>query len=257
MPAQTTGGVGYWACHRRVKAVRGPAPVHRCADCGTAAAVWSYDGTDPAALTDARGRRYSLDPLRYQPRCRFCQRRAVVDDSAPLRPSWRRPELDAARAEQLYRAGASSRGIAALMGVSRGVVLRALRARAVPIRPPVAPQRRRHRYPVTPRPASAATHAGDREQPQPDSSPPIFNDPTSITASTSPTTTTTSSSSPDQEPQHDQNQNNRTEPQSQSEQNPRARADQRISDPSVSAACPAGPRPSLPKINEPRSSRSC
>ena len=36
---KTAGRAGYWACHERVKAHRGPASAHRCADCGTAAVV--------------------------------------------------------------------------------------------------------------------------------------------------------------------------------------------------------------------------
>jgi len=56
------GGVGYWASHERVKAERGPAAAHPCADCGAPARDWSYDGADPAERIDpGRGYRYSLD----------------------------------------------------------------------------------------------------------------------------------------------------------------------------------------------------
>ena len=80
----TTGGVGYWACHERVKAQRGPATAHRCADCGAAAVDWSYDGTDPDERTNpTQGYRYSLDPVRYRPRCRSCHRRATVAQRRP------------------------------------------------------------------------------------------------------------------------------------------------------------------------------
>jgi hypothetical protein len=99
--------------------------------------VWAYDGADPAERTEpGRGRRYSLDPGRYRPLCRFCHRRAVLDRAAPV-PEPRRgaPVMDVDRAERLYAAGASAAGIAGLLRVSPDAVLRALRARAVTIRP--------------------------------------------------------------------------------------------------------------------------
>jgi hypothetical protein len=136
--------------HRRVRVTRGTAAGHRCAGCGGEAALWSYDGTDPAEHTDPGGHRYSFDPDRYRPSCRFCLHRAIADRHAAFPRPRRRPALNVERAAQLYTAGASSRGIAALMGVSRDAVLRALRAHGVPIRPPVAPARRSRRRLVTP-----------------------------------------------------------------------------------------------------------
>jgi hypothetical protein len=132
--AKSTDGVGYWACHERVKAGRGAASAHRCAECGAPAADWSYDGTDPAERTDpGRGYRYSLDPARYRPRCRSCHRRATV---AARRPRSASPTvLDVDRAARLYRDGASTRGIARLLGTSRTAVYTALRARGVAMRP--------------------------------------------------------------------------------------------------------------------------
>ena len=112
-----------WAAHRRVRATRGTAAGHRCSGCGGPAAVWCYDGADPAERVDPRGRRYSLDPDRYRPSCRFCLRRAAVDRRAAFPRPRRRPALDVERAARLYAAGASSRGLAALMGVSRDAVL--------------------------------------------------------------------------------------------------------------------------------------
>ena len=103
--------------------------------------MWCYDGTDPAERVDPRGRRYSLDPDRYRPSCRFCLRQAVADRDAAFPRPRRRPSLDVERAARLYQAGASSRGVAALMGVSPGTVRRALRAHGVTIRPPIAPAR--------------------------------------------------------------------------------------------------------------------
>ncbi|MGE3254474.1 hypothetical protein [Pseudonocardia sp.] len=42
--------------------------------------------------------------------------------------------MDVERAARLYRAGVTARGIASVLGVGQGAVLRALRARDVPIR---------------------------------------------------------------------------------------------------------------------------
>lgn len=126
------GGVTYWAARRAVLAARGPAAEQRCGGCGGAAAVWSYDGSDPDELHGAeRARRYSLDPARYRALCRSCHRRTARGSSrAPLMSG---PDVE--RAVRLYRAGASARGIGRLFGVSRTAVLRALRAHGVALRP--------------------------------------------------------------------------------------------------------------------------
>ncbi|MCY7341683.1 MAG: hypothetical protein LH603_07510 [Pseudonocardia sp.] len=127
----------YRAALAHLRAARGAPQVQRCAECAGQAAGWVYDGTDPAERTEpGRGRRYSLDPGRYRPLCRFCHRRAVLDRAAPV-PEPRRgaPALDVDRAVRLYEAGASAAGVAALLRVSPDAVLRALRARAVAIRP--------------------------------------------------------------------------------------------------------------------------
>lgn len=118
---------GYCAMRQRLATVRGPATAQPCAGCDREAQLWSYDGTDPDERTDpARGHRYSLDPARYRALCRSCHRRATARGvSGPL---------DVARAAWLYRAGASSRGIAAVLDASPSAVLRALRAHGVPIR---------------------------------------------------------------------------------------------------------------------------
>lgn len=157
-------GPSAWSALRRVRIERGPATGQVCAECAGLAAVWSYDGTDPDERTQpgpqagpgaeepadssstaaaGRERRYSLDPGRYRPLCRFCHRRAVLDRAAPV-PEPRRgaPVMDVERAARLYEAGASAAGIAGLLRVSPDAVLRALRARAVtirPARPPTVP----------------------------------------------------------------------------------------------------------------------
>jgi len=74
---------GYGAALAAVRAARGPASGQVCAACGARAQSWCYDRGDPAELVESgRGRRYSLDPARYVPRCRRCRRRpfALVAD---------------------------------------------------------------------------------------------------------------------------------------------------------------------------------
>lgn len=118
---------GYYALRRRLTTARGPAASLVCAECASPAGVWSYDGTDPDERTDpTRGYHYSLDLTRYRPRCRSCHRRATGPGGAG--------PLDVDRAAWLYQAGASSQGIGALLDASPSAVLRALRARGVPIR---------------------------------------------------------------------------------------------------------------------------
>jgi hypothetical protein len=127
---RTLGGVSYWSVHERVKTERGPATAQRCAECAKPAVAWSYDGTDPDERTDpARGYHYSLDLHRYRPRCRSCHRRSTIHGPTG-------GGLDVERAARLYRAGASSRGIGALLQASPSAVLSALRANGVEIRRP-------------------------------------------------------------------------------------------------------------------------
>jgi len=177
--------------------------------------VWCYDGADPAERVDPRGRRYSLDPDRYRPSCRFCLRRAAADRRAAFPRPRRRPRLDVERAARLYQAGASSRGLAALMGVSRDTVLRALRAHGVAIRPPVAPARRSRRHPVTP----AATHDS---RPPSDHRTNATRHQTSISTndtaipSRQPSSHTTTTSTTTSSPSRDQNDRQHTDPNSQS-----------------------------------------
>jgi hypothetical protein len=155
--ARSGGGPSVWSVLRRVRAERGPADAQPCACCGGPAALWSYDGTDPDERTPSgpstvpgtaddshaddaaeagTRRRYSLDPARYRPLCRFCHRRAVLDRAAPVpEPARPAPAMDADRAARLYAAGASAAGIAGLLHVSPDAVLRSLRSRGITIRP--------------------------------------------------------------------------------------------------------------------------
>jgi hypothetical protein len=138
---RTTDGTSYAAVRRRVRAERGPASAQACAECGAPAVCWSYDGTDPDERTHpVRGVAYSLDLARYRPRCRFCRRRR--DHLGELAPARRRaPDLDVARAIRLYQAGASCRGIGAVMGISTEAVRSALRANGVALRASGRPRR--------------------------------------------------------------------------------------------------------------------
>lgn len=68
--------LAYRTIHNRLKAKRGAASSHQCADCGERADHWSYDGSDPDELTSKDGRGYELtysaDLSTYQPRCARC-----------------------------------------------------------------------------------------------------------------------------------------------------------------------------------------
>lgn len=76
--AQLRGEHPTWATvHGRLRRSRGSAKDHRCIDCGKPAAEWSYDGSDPDELIGehcGRVMAYSVDPDRYQPRCKPCHR---------------------------------------------------------------------------------------------------------------------------------------------------------------------------------------
>jgi hypothetical protein len=70
----------YEAVHRKIRALRGVARDLPCVNCGAAAAHWSYDHTDPDAITAAARDTgspvtYSLDIWRYEPRCATCHKR--------------------------------------------------------------------------------------------------------------------------------------------------------------------------------------
>jgi hypothetical protein len=139
-PLRTRTGESYRAALRRLHVARGPAAQQRCADCGRPAEFWSYDGTDPdERTTPGRGTRYSLDPTRYRPRCRSCHRRATAGGGRSV-------QLDADRVAALYRAGASTRGLAAHFDTTPTVINRVLRAHDVSMRPAGRPHRNPHRF---------------------------------------------------------------------------------------------------------------
>lgn len=114
--AERSGPPSYRVVYRRIRAARGPADEHPCWSCGAPATVWSYDVTDPSELRAKRP--YSADPARYRAACRTCHRHPFDPD----------------RAVRLYRAGATLRGIAALLGIGTATVRHTLRANDVPTR---------------------------------------------------------------------------------------------------------------------------
>ena len=63
--------VGYQAAHLRL----GDSTIRQCVDCGEQAREWSYKGNCPDEQTDQAGRRYSVNPAMYEPRCRACHRK--------------------------------------------------------------------------------------------------------------------------------------------------------------------------------------
>jgi hypothetical protein len=65
----------YDGAHGRLRKLNGRASGYPCALCGSAAAEWAYDHSDPDELTDQRGRPYSLDAGRYMALCLPCHRR--------------------------------------------------------------------------------------------------------------------------------------------------------------------------------------
>jgi hypothetical protein len=141
---KSSDGSSYLCVRRRLQRERGSATATSCAECGVPAAFWSYAGGDPDERIDpARGVRFSLDLSRYRPRCRACHRRV-----APRRGG---PRVDGERVVRLYRAGASSTGIASLLGVTPSAVLAVLHAAGEPLRAPGRPRRApgpQHRIPT-------------------------------------------------------------------------------------------------------------
>lgn len=74
--AWATDTLTYSGAHLRVKARRGKATDYACVDCGGAATSWAYDHADPNQLVDERGRAYSGDVNRYEPKCVPCHKTA-------------------------------------------------------------------------------------------------------------------------------------------------------------------------------------
>ena len=139
-----------------------------------------------------------------------CNRPPSISGAAFPRPR-PRPALDVERAARLYAAGANSRGLAALMGVSPGTVRRALRAHGVTIRPPIAAARRARRYRITAAPSTTGStprdhHTNDTIHPSS-----IFTNDSAIHSRQPSTHTTTTTSSQ----RTDQNQGQHKDPRAQ------------------------------------------
>ena len=107
--------VSYRACHQRVRTRRGPASAHRCAGCGrrprrgsTTATTRTSAATAAAAGSASTSTIPAALPVLPSPRRRRPPRRAAA------RRRWPRSSTSE-RAARLYRAGASSTGIAALL----------------------------------------------------------------------------------------------------------------------------------------------
>lgn len=69
---------GYQGAHDRVRAARGRADAHPCADCGRPAQQWSYNRSGVAEVKGTKNGWpvvYSTDPEQYDPCCRSCNRR--------------------------------------------------------------------------------------------------------------------------------------------------------------------------------------
>lgn len=67
--------IGYTAAHDRVKAKRGSASDHPCADCGKPAVQWAYDHKDSDERVepdDPKSKPYSVKPEHYRPLCIEC-----------------------------------------------------------------------------------------------------------------------------------------------------------------------------------------
>lgn len=83
--------VSYSGMHARLKRESGFACDLPCIDCGNPAADWSYDHRDPEELIyvrNGRPRPYSLDPERYDPRCKSCHIEFDRVFGGAARPFW-------------------------------------------------------------------------------------------------------------------------------------------------------------------------
>ena len=79
--------VTYGAWHDRIRAARGRAALYPCADCGNAAADWSYDHTGVIEKQSDSGP-YALDLDCYQPRCSRCH--MALDGTRGVSGTWLR-----------------------------------------------------------------------------------------------------------------------------------------------------------------------
>lgn len=71
----TGDGATYDAVHQRLRAQRGPARTHACADCGGTARQWSYQRTGGPGHRESETGPYSVDLDDYAARCVPCHKK--------------------------------------------------------------------------------------------------------------------------------------------------------------------------------------
>jgi DNA-binding CsgD family transcriptional regulator len=119
----------YGAVHLRLQAVRGSASAYLCSHCAASAQEWAYDGLDPNARIDPKGRgAFTPDLSHYFPLCCSCHR---IYDRAQRPPA--PPPCDVETAAALYR-DMSAQEVAARLGVTGATVITHLRRAGVAIR---------------------------------------------------------------------------------------------------------------------------
>lgn len=82
-PAWTGDNATYQTVHERLYRKRGKAKDYVC-ECGRQAKHWSYDHSDPNEKSE-QGKPYSLDLLRYTPKCVPCHKRDDLEFKRVLR----------------------------------------------------------------------------------------------------------------------------------------------------------------------------
>ena len=108
--------VSYFSAHSRVRRQNGSASSRLCVDCGQRAHEWSYDGSDPGELISPEGYRYSINPERYEPRCKPCHE-AHDGHVGTGNPN---AYLTAAQVREIYASvGASQQKLADIYGTTK------------------------------------------------------------------------------------------------------------------------------------------
>ena len=214
----------------------------RARECGGPAAVWCYDGADPAERTDPP--RPPLQP-RPGPLPAALPVLPPPRDGRTPRPRPTSPTVDATSSgpRGSTAAGASARGIAALLGRQPGHRPTPRCAPAASRSARVGTRRRRVRTDDRPRPRRDARRPTSHRTPRPAATISTTTRPTTTTTTTTSSTTTTDQARPRSPP----DQNDTTH------QDPRATTRPVHRDPTVCAASPDGPAADRAR----RTCRSC
>jgi hypothetical protein len=118
--------VRYARAHEHIYAAKGKASEHACVDCGQPAAHWSYDGNDSDELTEAGGRndgrRYSLKPEHYNPRCHGCHVKHDGLGASPGEANHQAKLTEAQVRAIRARVGATHQELADEFGVSPSII---------------------------------------------------------------------------------------------------------------------------------------